>query len=309
MNYLKLIRYQNLLLLAFMQLIFRFGFLKFQNIFLSLTDLQYGLLVLSTVLIAAAGYIINDIMDQETDYDNNPEGAIVGKSISEKSAYNLYFVLNISGVGIGYYLASVIHKPSFAGAFIIVSATLYMYATSLKQMLLIGNIIVALLLSFSVLIIGLFDLLPATYDGNRAEMGILFSILIDYAIFTFIINFIREIIKDMEDVDGDYNQGMSTLPIVIGINKSAKIVSVLLLIAAVVMIWYINSNLMLPKLYYAVVYGLLLLVGPMIFVAVKVWNANSKKEFYLLSTILKWVIFFGILSILVITLNIKCNGK
>ena len=309
MNYLKLIRYQNLLLLAFMQLIFRFGFLKFQNIFLSLTDLQYGLLVLSTVLIAAAGYIINDIMDQETDYDNNPEGAIVGKSISEKSAYNLYFVLNISGVGIGYYLASVIHKPSFAGAFIIVSATLYMYATSLKQMLLIGNIIVALLLSFSVLIIGLFDLLPATYDGNRAEMGILFSILIDYAIFTFIINFIREIIKDMEDVDGDYNQGMSTLPIVIGINKSAKIVSVLLLIAAAVMIWYINSNLMLPKLYYAVVYGLLLLVGPMIFVAVKVWNANSKKEFYLLSTILKWVIFFGILSILVITLNIKCNGK
>ena len=104
MNYLKLIRYQNLLLLAFMQLIFRYGFLKFQNIFLSLTDLQYGLLVLSTVLIAAAGYIINDIMDQETDYDNNPESAIVGKSISEKSAYNLYFVLNISGVGVGYYV-------------------------------------------------------------------------------------------------------------------------------------------------------------------------------------------------------------
>ncbi|WP_293872419.1 geranylgeranylglycerol-phosphate geranylgeranyltransferase [Flavobacterium sp.] len=309
MNYLKIIRYQNLLLLAFMQLIFRYGFLKFQNIFLSLTDLQYGLLVLSTVLIAAAGYIINDIMDQETDYDNNPESVIVGKSISEKSAYNLYFILNISGVVIGYYLANVIHKPSFAGAFIIVSATLYMYATSLKQMLLIGNIIVALLLSFSVIIIGLFDLLPATYDGNRAEMGLLFSILMDYAIFTFLINFIREIIKDMEDVDGDYNQVMSTLPITLGINKTSKIVSALLLIATGIMLWYINSNLMLSKLYYSVVYGLLLLVGPMIFAAVKVWNANSKKEFHLLSIILKCVIFFGILSIVVITLNIKHNGK
>ena len=106
----------------------------------------------------------------------------------KKAAYNLYFVLNITGVGIGYYLASVIHKPSFSGAFIIISATLYMYATSLKQMLLIGNIVVALLLSFSVIIIGLFDLLPATYEGNQTEMGVMFSILIDYAIFTFIIN-------------------------------------------------------------------------------------------------------------------------
>ena len=161
MNYLKLIRYQNLLLLAFMQLIFRYGFLKLQNIYLSLNDWQYGLLVLSTVLIAAAGYVINDIMDQETDYDNKPDNVIVGQYISEKAAYNLYFILNITGVGIGYYLANVIQKPSFAGAFIIISATLYMYASSLKQILLVGNIIVALLLSFSVLIIGLFDLLPA----------------------------------------------------------------------------------------------------------------------------------------------------
>ena len=309
MKYLKLIRYQNLLLLAFMQLIFRFGFLKFQDIFLSLADWQYGLLVLSTLLIAAAGYVINDILDQETDYDNRPESTIVGKDISEKAAYNLYFILNIAGVGIGYYLASVIHKPSFAGAFIIISATLYMYATSLKQMLLIGNIIVALLLSFSVLIIGLFDLLPATYDGNQVEMGVMFSILIDYAVFAFILNLIREIVKDMEDVDGDYNQGMSTLPIVLGVSRTAKVVSVLGIIATVILLWYINSNLMLSKLYYAVIYGLLLIVGPMIFFVVKVWNAKSKKDFHLLSTVLKWIIFFGILSILVITLNIKFNAK
>ena len=309
MNYLKLIRYQNLLLLAFMQLIFRFGFLKFQDIFLSLADWQYGLLVLSTVLIAAAGYVINDIMDQETDRDNKPDSRIIGKSISEKAAYNLYFVLNITGVGIGYYLASVIHKPSFAGAFIIISATLYMYASSLKQMLLVGNIIVALLLSFSVLIIGLFDLLPATYDGNQAEMGVMFSILIDYAVFAFIINLIREIVKDMEDVDGDYNQGMSTLPIALGISRTSKAVSVLGIIATLILLWYINSNLMFSKLYFAVIYGLIFIVGPMIFFSVKVWNAKLKKDFNLLSTVLKWVIFFGILSILVITLNIKYNVK
>jgi 4-hydroxybenzoate polyprenyltransferase len=292
-----------------MQLIFRYGFLKFQNIFLSLNDWQYGLLVLATVLIAAAGYVINDILDQETDYDNDKGNVIVGKLISEKVAYNLYFILNITGVGIGYYLASVIHKPSFAGAFIIISATLYMYATSLKQMLLIGNIVVALLLSFSVIIIGLFDLLPATYEGNQREMGVMFSILIDYAIFAFIINLIREIVKDMEDVEGDYNNGMNTLAIAIGFGKTSKIVGVLGIIATSILLWYINSNLMSSKLYYTVIYGLLFVVAPMIFFVVKVWNAKTKEEFRFLSTILKWIIFFGILSILVVNLNIMQNVK
>lgn len=309
MKYLKLIRYQNLLLLAFMQLIFRYGFLKLQNINLSLNDWQYGLLVLSTVLIAAAGYVINDIMDQETDYDNKPNNVIVGQYISEKAAYNLYFILNITGVGIGYYLSNVIQKPSFAAAFIIISATLYMYATTLKQMLLIGNIIVALLLSFSVIIIGLFDLLPATYEGNQREMGVMFSILIDYACFAFIINLIREIVKDMEDVTGDYNNGMSTLPIALGVSKTSKVVFTMGLIAILILFWYINSNLMVTKLYYAVVYALLFVVSPLIFFVIKIWNAKSKEEFHLLSFVLKWIIFFGILSILVISLNLKFHVK
>jgi len=309
MKYLRLIRYQNLLLLAFMQLIFRYGFLKLQNISLALNDFQYALLVLSTVLIAAAGYIINDILDQETDYDNRPGNIIVGRLISEKTAYNMYFVLNILGVGIGYYLANVIQKPSFAGLFIIISATLYMYATNLKQMLLIGNIIVALLLSLSVLVIGLFDLLPATDEGNRQVMGDIFSILIHYAVFAFVINLIREIVKDMEDVDGDYNQGMSTLPIAIGIGRTSKAAFALGLIATIILLIYINSNLMSFGLYYAVIYALLFVVAPMIFFVVKIWSAKTKEEFHLLSTVLKWVIFFGILSVLVITLNIQLHAK
>ena len=309
MKYLKLIRYQNLLMLAFMQLIFRYGFLKFQNIFLLLNEWQYGLLVFATVLIAAAGYVINDILDQETDYDNRPKTVIVGRLISEKAAYNLYFVLNIVGVGIGYYLANVIQKPSFAGAFIIISATLYMYATGLKQMLLVGNIIVALLLSFSVIIIGLFDLLPAIDESNQSEMGVMFSILIDYAVFAFILNLIREIVKDMEDFAGDYNQGMSTLPITIGISKTSKIVGIIGIIATLILLWYMNTNLMSSKLYYAAIYGLLFIVAPMIFFVIKIWNAKEKEEFHLMSTVLKWILFFGILSILVVNLNIIYNVK
>jgi 4-hydroxybenzoate polyprenyltransferase len=85
--------------------------LKLQNIPLALTDWQYLLLVLSTVLIAAAGYVINNIFDQDTDLENKPNRVVIGKSITESAAYNIYAVLNISGVAIGFYLSNVIVKP------------------------------------------------------------------------------------------------------------------------------------------------------------------------------------------------------
>jgi len=308
MKYLKLIRYQNLLLLALMQLIFRYGFLKYQDVYLFLNDFQYGLLVLATVLIAGAGYIINDIMDQETDSENKPERVIIGNGITETMGYNLYFLMNVTGVGIGFYLSNCIMKPTFGGIFIIIVTLLYLYATSFKKMLLVGNIIVALVLSISILIIGLFDLLPLTYEVNRSAMGVIFSILLDYALFAFILNFIREIVKDMEDIEGDRNQGMSTLPIVLGIKNTGKVVFVLSILATILLLAYVNANFMASHLYFVVIYSLLFIVSPLIFFAIKIWSAASKKDFHFLSTLLKWVVFFGILSIAVITLNLKYRG-
>ncbi len=304
MKYLHLIRYKNLLLIALMQLIFRFGFLKYQNVYLYLSNTEYLLLVLATVMIAAAGYIINDIMDQETDQVNKPDRVVIGKGVSEAMGYNLYFLLNVSAVGIGFYLSNVIMKPTFGGIFIIIVTILYMYATTLKQMLLLGNLAVALVLSFSILIIGVYDLLPLTFDSNRVQMGVIFSLFLDYAIFAFVLNLLREIVKDMEDVEGDKNQEMNTLPIAIGIKATGKIVFGLGLIASLVLLWYINTYLMANQLYYATLYGLLFVVSPMLFFVVKMWTATTKKEFHFLSLLLKWIIFFGILSSAVITFNL-----
>ena len=304
--FLKLIRYQNLLMLAFMQLIFRYVFFKFQDIPLALADWQYGLLVLSTILIAAGGYVINNVFDQNTDTINKPNNVIVGKTISETNAYNLYIGLTVTGVAIGFYLSNVILKPGFASIFILIAATLYLYATSLKQMMIIGNIIVALLLSFSVVIIGIFDLFPTIHEGNQQQMGIVFSILLDYALFTFFLNFMREIVKDIEDVDGDYNQGMNTLPIAIGKSRTSKIVFGLSFIPILFMLYYINKYLL--DLVFTTVYLLLFVVGPLLYFTVKIWTAKSKKEFHTLSMLLKWILLFGILSIVVISLNIKYNA-
>lgn len=306
MNFLKLIRYQNLMMLAFMQLIFRYGFFKFQNIPLALADWQYGLLVLSTILLAAGGYVINNIYDQETDSDNKPNDVIVGRGISETQAYNLYFALTVSGVAIGFYLSNVIQKPGFASIFILIAATLYLYASSLKQMLLIGNIVVALLLSFSVIIIGIFDLYPATVLENQQQMKIFFSILLDYAVFAFMINILREMIKDIEDMDGDYNQGMNTLPIAIGKLRTCKIIFVLSIIPVLVILLYINKYLL--DLLWVTIYMLLFVCGPLILFTVKMLKANTKKDFHFLSLLLKFILLFGILSVGVISLNMKYNA-
>jgi len=304
MKYLKLVRYQNLLMLALLQLLLRYGFLKYQNISLSLADWQFGLLVLATVLIAAGGYVINDIMDQDTDNDNKHKHVIVGRTVSESLAYNLYVGLNVFGVGAGFYLSNVIQRPGFAAIFIVIAATLYLYATSLKQMLIVGNILVAMLLSFSVIIIGIFDIFPATYEGNQREMATVFSILTDYAIFAFIINLLREMVKDIEDVDGDYNSGMNTLPIVLGVGRTAKVIFALSFLPIVILLYYINAYFVANNLWILSGYALIFLVGPLLYFTIKIYSAQKKKEFGHLSLVLKLVLFFGILSIGVLTYNL-----
>lgn len=309
MNFLKLIRYQNLLMLAFMQLIFRYGFLKLQNVPLALADWQYGLLVLSTVLLAAAGYVINDIFDQDTDIENKPKEVIVGNKITETQAYNIYFALNITGVAIGFYLSNVILKPSFAAIFILIAATLYIYATSLKQIVILGNLIVALLLSFSVIIIGVFDLYPVIDPNNQPVMANLFSILLDFAVFAFMINFIREIVKDLEDIKGDSNQGMKTLAIVLGVENTSKLAAVLGLIPIAFLLVYINNYFVANNLLVTTFYAFVFVVAPLLYFSIKVWPAKTKQEFHKLSLLLKWILFFGIISIAIITLNIKYNAS
>ena len=303
MKYLKLIRYQNLLMLAFMQLVFRYLFLAQSYVDLALTDFNYILLVIATVCIAAGGYVINNIMDQDTDEIAKPQNRVVGVSISETVAYNWYIGLTIVGVGIGFYLSNVIYKPTFASMFILVATLLYMYATSFKQIPVLGNVVVALMLSTSIIIIGLFDILPAIDADNRFRMKEAFDILMHFAIFAFIINLIREIVKDMEDMDGDYQSGINSLPIAIGVQKTKIIVGVLTVISIGILAYYVNSNLF--ELDYVVYYAMILIVGPLIYFGVKLLNAATKKEYHHLSLVLKIILFFGILSVAVIVFNLK----
>jgi 4-hydroxybenzoate polyprenyltransferase len=219
MKFLQLIRYKNLLLIALMQLLIRFGYLEQVQIPLSLFYWQYTLLILSTVLIAAGGYVIKAIFDQESYQINNDTKVLIGTYISESAAYNLYAGLTITGVSCGFILANSIDHSNFAILFVLLATLLYFYASSLKQIALLGNLLIASILAFSIIIIGIFDIFPNTFEINQQQMSVAFSILLDYAKFAFMIILVREIIKDIQDIEGDKHQEMKTLPLVIGINQ------------------------------------------------------------------------------------------
>ncbi|HEX8575003.1 MAG TPA: geranylgeranylglycerol-phosphate geranylgeranyltransferase [Flavobacterium sp.] len=306
--FLKSIRYKNLLMIAVMQLIFLYGFLKVLDIPLALNDWHYFLLIMATVSIAAGGYIINNIVDQETDAINKPDDRIIGKFITEQQANVIYIILNIIGVGIGFYLSNYIAKPGFTGIFIVTAITLYIYASSLKQGLLIGNIIVALLTALSVIIIGLFMLYPMITVQNQSALAVIFKIILDYALFAFIINFIREIVKDLEDINGDYNLGMKTLPIVLGVDRTKKLVALITVIPIVMLLNYVNVYFLKNNLILATLYAIIVVIAPLTYFSIKTWSAKTKKDFNHLSTVLKIILFFGILSIFIITYNIKYHA-
>ena len=285
-----------MLLIATVQLLIKYALLEPFGVQTALSSLGISLLMLATLCIAAAGYIINDIFDVETDSINKPEKLIVGKSISEKTAYNLFFIFNMVGVGVGYYVSHLVNKDAFFSLFVIISVLLYVYASYLKQMLLVGNIIVAILVALSLVIVGVFELLPTLTPLNRQTQLFFFKILLNYALFAFFINLLREIIKDMEDINGDYKAGMNTLPIAIGIERSAKVVFALTIVLLFAVGYYVVN--VLYKNQIMVLYFLVFIMGPLLYLAIKMFSANTKKEFHQMSQVLKLVMLFGMGSLL-----------
>ncbi|NNF82038.1 MAG: geranylgeranylglycerol-phosphate geranylgeranyltransferase [Flavobacteriaceae bacterium] len=294
--FLKLIRWKNLLMIALAQVLVKYALFSADfGVTTTFNEKGFALLVLATLLIAAAGYIINDIFDVDTDSVNRPEKMIIGNGIAEKHAYNFYAALTIAGVGLGFYLSNMIGRPGFAAIFVLISALLYVYASNLKQMPVIGNVTVALIVGISLLIVGVFELLPAMTEQNRSTQITFFRILLDYALFAFGITLVREMVKDIEDIDGDYNAGMKTLPIQIGRERSGKVVFVLSLIPLIGVIFYIVT--FLYKQPVAVGYFLLLILAPLILFAVKSFQAETKEQWHWLSNLLKLVMLTGILSL------------
>ena len=189
--FLSLIRLQNLLLVALTQYFIRFAFTKTFLPFPALNDLEFFLFVFTTISITAAGYIINDIYDVETDRINKKSNLIIGVHFQAKTAIIWYFLLNTIALFSGIYLAILIGKPLYSLVFVYCIFFLWRYSKSMKKAFLIGNIHVAILTALVLINTALFDIIPNIHFPGNESGGMILKIILVYAFFSFLLTLIR----------------------------------------------------------------------------------------------------------------------
>ena len=292
-NYLRLVRWPNLLLLMLTQV----------SAWLCLPIAKIGaiagvyhagggdflLLCFATVLITAAGYVINDIADIEIDKINKPDKQWVGQQISVRQAGNFYLCLNLIALLMGCFLTSIEFLPIFIFSILL----LWLYSYYLKKMPLIGNIVVALLTALSIAELLLLEYYWYEYTDNDFFASPQVLIYLFYISFAFLTTLIREIVKDLEDMEGDKQQGAKTLPIVIGI-KATKIVLCGLILVLLAALYSLLAYLLDPETILLIAYICILLILPISAFIWFLYQSNIKHQFSTLSFFLKGYMLAGL---------------
>lgn len=292
-DFLKLIRFKNLVIIVLTQLLIKYVLINPFSHKISLSNFDFSLLVLSTILIAGAGNIINDYFDIKVDRLNNRK-IIIGESIKRRSAIILHLSFSTIGIIIGFYLAWKVEIISlgFINLFSVIS--LWYYSTNLKRKPISGNILVAALSALVLIVVPIYDLIPEP----GVNLNEIFIKIIYYSLFAFFFSFIREIIKDLEDYEGDKKLGMKTFAIAMGVERTKKVLKILtfMILSSFVYVLAITfaTNL------YSFIYLLLLLTIPLFTFLVMLIKSKTKKDFYVLSSLLKLIMVAGIFSMFII---------
>ncbi len=300
-HFLKLIRVQNLFIVAFTQILMRYAvinpILKVNDFTLQFSDFNFFLLVLATLSLTAAGYVINDYFDTKTDLVNNPNKVIVGRNISRRATMTIHLVLNIIGVLLGFYISFYIGLYQLGFIFLLVTGILWYYSTTYKRQFLIGNIIVALLTAIVPLMVVLYEIpvLNKTYRefliNNKLDFNNIFAWVAGFSFFAFISTLSREIIKDIEDFEGDTAYGRNTLPIIMGV-KWSKIIVISLNVILIVSIIFVYFRYLTDTL--TLWYFIIGVIIPSIILIITILKSSIKKHYTLASNLSKIIMLIGI---------------
>lgn len=322
--FLKLIRWSNLLIVILTMVLMRYAILEpvLNKINISLYTLSgsatsmslqsswfdFFILVAATVLITAGGYVINDYFDIKTDLINRGK-VIVGTKIPRRQAMMWHNIFNIAGVAAGFYVSAKAGYIWMGILFLIVSGLLYFYSASYKRQFLIGNLLVALLTAMVPMLVVILEA-PALYQYYAInavkipDLSIIFYWVGGFAIFAFITTLCREIIKDIEDFEGDVAYGRNTVPVVIGILTS-KIVTVCLVFFTLLMlyfVWYLYLNDLITLIYISVAVAL-----PLVYIIFQIIVSKSRKQLHSASRIMKIVMLTGIFYSVVVKIILTYN--
>lgn len=266
----------------------------------ALSEFNFFLLVLSTVLIAAGGYVINDIFDVKTDEINKPDKILINKSIPISVAYRLYYSLTVAGTLIGFYVAFAVQYFILGFIFVATVLLLWYYSSKYQKKVLWGNIFISGLSAMVIIIVWLFELYALrvdilTYTDVMKQIRVVSIIVAAYGLFALLVSMIREITKDVEDLEGDKSAAYTTLPIVVGVKKTKLLINVLI-IASVLFLAIAMYLLYLKGIMLVFWYLLVAVQSLFLFLLYNTIKAESKEDFQFLSNACKIIMVAGILS-------------
>lgn len=298
--FLRLIRWPNLVFIALTQ--FLFWYCIIQPVFeeagrhSSLTILQFALLSFSSVLIAAAGYMINDYFDVNIDQVNKPDKLVVIRYISRRWTIIWHLIFSGIGVTIGFYLDfnTKVTLLGFSNLGCVI--LLFIYSISLKKKLLAGNVLISILTAWVILVLTWCEARFFFID-SMLNMPKIARFTFLYAGFAFVISLVREVVKDMEDIEGDRRYGCTTMPVIWGINVS-KMFAGVWMIVLLISLFFINIYVLQFGWWISAIWCLLVLLLPLLFSIWKLYRATSAADFHRLSTFIKLIMLGGILSMI-----------
>lgn len=298
----KLIRSLNLFFIVLTQVLFYFCVFPYASggvLQPALTPKYFWLLSLASVLISAAGYIINDYFDLNIDRVNKPDKLVVDRVIKRRWTILWHWVLSLAGIALSFYIGWKIHDWIMGLANTGCVLLLLLYSSTFKKRLIIGNVIISLLTAWVIMVLFVAEWQPYTINlfPHREIMARLFKLAIVYTGFAFIISLVREVIKDIEDMDGDARYGCTTMPIVWGVNV-AKMFAAVWLVVLIVSILILQVYILQYKWWWSTIYSILFIIIPLGWILLKLYQATSKADFHRISSAIKFVMLTGILSML-----------
>ena len=307
LNYIRIIRIPNLIFLAFTQFLIQRAVINpilqvygFDSYFPGITLL---FLILATVFIAAGGYVLNDYFDIKIDAINRPDQQVVGRYITKKNAMRYYQVLTVAGVFFGLVLSVILRSFTLSFVFIMVPGLLWFYSSNYKRQFIVGNLVISFNTALAVIVVAIANItfLSNYYGILLFETPIpktVYGWVSGFALFAFFLTWIREIIKDMEDIKGDREMECRTMPIKWGVSNTKIFVYVL--IGVVVVSLLLVSTLLIPfegsLTFRYVLFGLVI---PLLVLIYMVYRAKRSVEYRQASTLIKFIMLIGVLYALI----------
>lgn len=297
----KIIRSINLLFIAITQLLFYYIVIYHPLINVGLKPelsfTNFILLCVASICIAAAGNIINDYFDLNIDHINKPKRIVVDKIISRRWIIFWHLCLSLIGICCSFYVSFYIKQPWLVVANTVCVLLLFVYSASFKKQFLIGNVLVSALTAWVILVLVLSEYnLHSSQKNHNLQYDKILRIGILYAVFSFIISLIREIIKDIEDVEGDRRNNCKTMPIIWGTKVTKGFIQILIVLLA--------SSLTIIQLYVfrfgwymSIAYCLVAIIFPLIVLSRQLQKAATIIDYSKLSQLVKLIMLGGIISL------------